>query len=338
MTEPGVATDPGRGKPLYIDALQHSRWSRSLFEEWRTGGIDAVHVTCALWEDARTTLDALGRWNRRFREDGDLIVPAVTADDIEAAQASGRTAVILGFQTSSPLEDDLDLVEVFHRLGVRIIQLTYNSQSLIGAGCYEANDAGLTRFGREVVREMNRVGILIDLSHVGEQTSLDAIETSQRPVSITHANPRTFFDHVRNKRDHVLRALVERDGVLGCTIYPPLMGGKDVSLMDWTAMVARAVDLMGIDHVAIGSDASRDWDDEDLKWVRLGRWTHDESLGKTVSGSSSWPEWPPWFVTPADLPNIAVGLEQRGFATAEVDAIMGENWLRLFRASFRPRV
>jgi microsomal dipeptidase-like Zn-dependent dipeptidase len=329
-------TDPAPAKAPYIDALNHSRWSRELFMEWRDGGIDAVHVTCALWEDARTTLDTLGRWNRRFREEEDLIALAASADDIEAARASGRTAVILGFQTSSPIEDDLDLVEVWHQLGVRIIQLTYNSQTLIGAGCYEADDSGLTRFGREVVREMNRVGILIDLSHVGERTSLDAIEASQRAVSITHANPRSFFDHVRNKRDHVMRALAERGGVLGCTIYPPLMGGRDVSLEAWTEMVAGAVDLIGIDHVGIGSDASRDWDDKDLKWVRLGRWTHDESLGRTVSGSSSWPEWPAWFVTPAHFPNIRAGLERRGFGSAEVGAIMGGNWLRLFRESFGP--
>lgn len=317
-----------------IDALQSSAWDRELFEEWRTGGLDAVHVTCALWEGARETLTTLGRWQRLFLAHADLIAPARTADEIEVVRASGRTAVILGFQTTSPFEDDIDLVSIFHQLGVRIAQLTYNNQTLVGAGCYEAEDAGLTRFGREVVAEMNRVGMLIDLSHVGERTSLDAIERSRFPVSITHANPTSFFDHPRNKRDHVLRALAERGGVLGLTIYPPLIGGKDRTLEDWTAMVAGTVELMGIDHVGIGSDASRKWTDADLRWVRLGRWTHDETLGKTVSASASWPTWPTWFETPAQFGGIGEGLRARGFTEEEVAAIMGGNWLRLFAATF----
>jgi membrane dipeptidase len=326
----------GTPRPV-IDALQSSKWTRELFEEWRAGAVDCVHVTCALWEDSRTTLDTVSKWYRLAREHRDIIVIAEQASDIWQAMESDRTAVILGFQSVSPIEDDLGLVEVFHRLGVRVMQLTYNNQSLVGGSCYEVNDAGLSRFGREVIKEMNRVGMLIDLSHVGERTSLEAIEYSERPVAITHSNPLSFLEHPRNKSDAVLEALAEKRGVLGLTIYPPLIGGPDASLETWTRMVMNTVEKIGIDCVGIGSDASRNWDDDDLMWVRLGRWTHDSKNATIVSTRTSWPEWPCWFQTPADFPLVAEGLRNAGFGDAEVGAILGGNWMRLFEETFQPQ-
>jgi membrane dipeptidase len=320
-----------------IDALQSSNWSRELFEEWRAGGVDCVHVTCSLWEDARTTLNTLGKWYRLARENEDIVLLAQSVSDIWQAIETGRTAVILGFQSSSPVEDDLTMVEIFYRLGVRIMQLTYNNQSLVGGSCYEENDGGLSRFGREVIKEMNRVGMLVDLSHVGERTSLEAIEFSDRPVSITHSNPTSFFEHPRNKSEEVLRALAEKGGVIGLTMYPPLIGGKDASLEIWTQMVMDTVEMIGIESVGIGSDASRNWDDADLMWVRLGRWTHDSTNATIVSTRTSWPEWPGWFQTPADFPLVAEGLRARGFNDNEVSAILGGNWLRLFEKTFTPQ-
>ena len=319
-----------------IDALQSSKWERELFEEWHKGGLDLVHVTCALWEDARGAIRELGAWYNLVRENSDLIELLQARDDLRGVIDSGRVGVILGFQSTSPIENELDLVEVFHRLGVRVMQLTYNNQTLVGSSCYETEDAGLSRFGREVIKEMNRVGMLIDLSHVGERTSLDAIEASQRPVAVTHANPVSFVQHPRNKSLHVLKAMAERGGVLGVTIYPPLIGGKATSLVDWTEMVARAVDELGVNAVGIGSDASRNWSDGDLRWVRLGRWTRNEALGASVTKSTSWPEWPDWFRTPEDFPRLAKGLSERGLGEEDVAAVLGGNWLRLFEESFEP--
>ena len=161
-------------------------------EELRAGGVTAVHVTLVFWEDARATLDNIGRWHRLFERHGDLVMPVTTAADIETAKKAGKTGIIFGFQNCSPIEDDLALVQVFHELGVRIMQLTYNNQSLIGAGCYEKTDASISRFGRQVIAEMNRVGMIVDLSHSAERTSLEAIDISARPVAITHANPLSF--------------------------------------------------------------------------------------------------------------------------------------------------
>ena len=321
---------------VVIDALQYSNWDRETLEELRQGGLTCVHVTCAIWDDARTTLDNVGAWYRRLRDNSDLLMPVRDGTAIEAAKAQGRVGIVLGFQNASPIEDDLALVEVFHRLGVRIIQLTYNNQSLLGGGCYEPLDSGLSRFGRQVVREMNRVGMLVDLSHVGEQTCRDAIEASRRPVAITHANPATFHPHPRNKSDGVLRALSERSGVLGCTPYPHLTGSPDVTIDKWTEMIARAVDLMGIGAVGIGSDSSRKWPDDTLRWIRMGRWTHEVDYGAGKPGQTSWSPWPNWFRTPADFPRLTAGLHDRGFSRDEVAAIMGGNWLRLFGEAFQP--
>jgi membrane dipeptidase len=321
---------------MVIDALQYSNWDREVLEEWRQGGVTCVHVTCAIWEDARATLDNVSAWYRRLREHADLAFLARTGADIERAKAEGKTAVILGFQNTSPFEDDLGLVEIFHELGVRIAQLTYNIQNHVGGSCYEPGNPGLSRYGRYVVREMNHVGMLVDLSHVGERTSLDAIEASARPVAITHANPASVYRHARNKSDKVLRALAERGGVVGCTPYPHLTGGGDISIKEFSEMIARLVDLVGSDHVGIGSDSSRKWTDRDLDWIRMGRWSHEVNYGAGSPGQRGWAPWPAWFETPAHFPNLTAALLERGLRTDEVGAIMGANWLRLFTEGFQP--
>jgi membrane dipeptidase len=319
---------------MRIDALQCSRWDRELLQELRDGDVGCIVVTAAFWENARETLGKLGRWLELVREHADLVALAATAEEIEAVARSGRTALVLGFQNTSPMEDDLALVEVFGRLGVRVVQLTYNNQNAVGGSCYEAADSGLARFGRELVAELNRCGMLVDLSHVGERTSLDAIAASAQPVAVTHAVPASFHPHPRNKSDELLRALADRGGMLGCAIYPPLIGGSDVTLERWTEMVAWTVELMGIDHVGIGTDLTRRCTEADLRWMREGRWTRTPDYGAGTPGSSSLPVWPSWFATPAHFPALEEGLRARGFASGEVDQILGGNWLRLFGTVF----
>ncbi len=322
---------------VVIDALQYSNWNRGLFEEWRTGGIDAVHVTIAYWETARDTLSRLGRWHRLFRDHAELIRPARSAADILAAKAEGRTAVLLGAQNCSPIEDDLSLVAVFRDAGLMIMQLTYNNQSLIGAGCYEADDPGISRFGRKVIAEMNRVGMVIDLSHSAERSSREAIDLSARPVAITHANPKSFHDALRNKSDALLKALAARGGMLGFSLYPlHLKDGGDCSRRAFCEMVARTADLIGIDHVGIGSDTCRNWGYEELEWMRSGRWTLEADYGEGSAARPGWPEQPAWFRSPAQMPEIAAGLSEAGLGEAELAKVMGGNWLRFFAAAFEP--
>ena len=225
---------------VLIDGLQYCNWSEKIFRELNAGGVTAIHVTICYHENFRETIANIGQWNRWFQDFPDLICPAHTAADVRRAKQAGRTAVIFGFQNPSPIEDDLSLVEIWHQLGARFMQLSYNNQSLLATGCYEAEDPGITRMGREVIREMNRVGLVIDMSHSAERSTLEAIELSSRPIAITHANPASWHEVPRNKSDAVLKALGQSGGMLGFSLYPlHLKGGSGCTLSSFCEMVAR---------------------------------------------------------------------------------------------------
>ncbi|WP_405914074.1 dipeptidase [Streptomyces sp. NBC_00963] len=315
---------------VVVDGLEINNWDRKVLEELRTGGVSGVNATCAVWEGPGETIRAIGDWYQLARDNDDVVVLAGTAAEIRAAKAEGKVAVLLGFQNTSPFGDDYRLVEVFHRLGVRVGQLTYNIQNLVGGACYDAHDSGLTAFGRHIVDEMNRVGMLIDLSHVGNRTSRDAIEASAGPVAITHSNPTWFFDHPRNKPAEVIRALADRGGVIGCCLYPNVLGGELTTRDQFCSMVARLVDEIGPDHVAIGSDCTRNWSQDFVAWLRNGRWR--PAAANPVE--PEWPVWPQWFGGPEDFPAVTEGLLSAGLDDATVTKVMGENWLRLFTEVF----
>lgn len=217
--------------------------------------MSAVHVTVAYHETFRKTVEHLVDWNRRFREHEDLILTGGTVADIDRARASGRTAIFFGLQNPLPIEDDLGLVEVLHTLGLRFMQLTYNNQSLLGSGWQEPHDGGLTRMGRAVIREMNRLGFAIDMSHGGERTTLDAIAASARPIAITHANPAWWRPTGRNVSRAVIEALAQSGGMLGLSLYPHhLKDGSDTTLEAFCAMAAEVAGLVGVRNLGIGSD------------------------------------------------------------------------------------
>ena len=317
------------GAATVVDGLQINNWSADVLQELRTGGIHAVNATCAVWEGPTETLRLIGDWCQLQAAHPDLLTLVTSTREIRQAKEDGRVGVLLGFQNTSPFADDYRMVEVFHRLGVRIAQLTYNNQNMVGGACYEEVDAGLTRFGRVIVGEMNRVGMLVDLSHVGNRTSLDAIAASAQPVAITHSNPTWFIDSPRNKPDEVIRALVERGGVIGCCLYPNVIGGAESTLADFCRMVARLCEQVGVAHVALGSDCTRDWGQDYVAYLRDGRWRPTDQ-----ANPPRWPQWPPWFTGPADLPRVTEGLLAVGLDQGEVTAILGGNWLRLFDEVF----
>ena len=212
-----------RARRLYddavvIDGLNVSEWdSDAVYESLNEGGVAAINATIATWENYRETLDHISRWLARFRERSDRVLQVETVEDIHRAKREGKTGVILGWQNTSPIENRLDRLELFHRLGVRIAQVTYHERNLLGDGCMERQDGGLTNFGVDAVKEMNRVGILIDLSHVGMATTMDSIEVSDKPVAITHANAKSYYDHRRNKTDEAIKLMAEKGGVIGST-------------------------------------------------------------------------------------------------------------------------
>ena len=320
---------------LIIDALQYVNWNRNLFEDAKAGGVNAIHVTIAYWENTHETLRNIAEWNRRFHDYTDLIVPVRAADDILKAEKAGKIGIILGFQNCSPIEDDLSKIELMHNLGVRIMQLSYNNQSLLATGCYEEGDSGITRFGREVIKQMNRVGMVIDMSHSAEYSTLQAIQLSERPIAITHANPTTFHNALRNKSDTVLKELADSGGMLGVSLYPfHLRNGSGCMLQEFCQMVARTTDLMGINHIGIGSDLCQNWGYDTLEWMRSGRWTLVPDFGEGDSGNRDWPKQPDWFTSSLDFNNIASGLAEVGFDVDDIKKIMGLNWLSFFKKSF----
>ena len=182
-----------------IDNLQYCNWSREIFEINREAELDAVHVTIVYHEDYDELLKRVDEWNIHFKDNSDLIFHGKSYKDIEKAKEQKKTAIFFGFQNCSPIEDDINLIEKVHQLGCKFMQLTYNNQSLLATGCYEKIDSGVTNFGKEVIKEMNRVGIVIDMSHSAEKSTFDAIEISDKPIAITHANPLFWHNAIRNK-------------------------------------------------------------------------------------------------------------------------------------------
>lgn len=321
---------------MRIDGLQFANWSPTVFGQMREGGLDAVHVTVAYHGGFRETVLGLEAWNRRFADPSNRIVKGLTADDVDRARRSGCTAIVLGLQNPSPIEDDLGLVEILHTLGIRFMQLTYNNQSLLAGGCQEVMDGGITRMGRQVIREMNRVGMVVDMSHSGERSTLEAVDLSTRPIAITHANPDSWAPARRNKSDDVIRAVIGGGGMLGFSLYPHhLRRGSECTLGEFCEMIARTAEVHGTRHLGIGSDLCQDQPDSVVRWMRNGRWCR-ETDGTDSTAKPKFPAMPTWFRDNRDFRTIETGLRDIGLSGEEVAGIMGENWYRFFQQSFSP--
>ncbi len=323
---------------MRIDALQYANWSEKIFRQLREGGVDAIHVTIAYHENFRETVLNFEKWNRWFEQYPDLIMKGRWASDIDIARETGRTAVFFGFQNPSPIEDDIGLVEVLHDLGARFMQLTYNNQSLLATGCYEAEDTGITRMGKQVIKEMNRVGLVVDMSHSADRSTIEAAELSERPIAITHANPHEWSPALRNKRDAVIRAVTENGGMLGFSVYPHHLKDKsDCALESFCEMIARTAEKYGAQHLGIGTDLCQDQPDSVVEWMRVGRWTKQIDYGEGSASAPGFPPMPGWFRDNRDFGNIESGLRATGMNSDEVAGIMGGNWYRFFADNFGPQ-
>jgi microsomal dipeptidase-like Zn-dependent dipeptidase len=320
-----------------IDCLQYANWSEKIFRQMREGGVDAVHVTIAYHENFRETVLNIEKWNRWFEQYPDLIFHGEWASDVVRARDTGRTAIFFGFQNPSPIEDDIGLVEVLHKLGARFMQLSYNNQSLLATGCYEAEDPGITRMGRQVIKEMNRVGMVVDMSHSADRSTIEAADISERPIAITHANLHSWQPALRNKRDDVVRAVVANGGMMGFSLYPHHLQGKsDCTVDSFCQMIATAADRFGVQHFGIGSDLCQDQPDSVVEWMRVGRWTKEIDYGEGSATAPGFPPQPDWFRDNRDFDNIEDGLRRAGFDETEVAGLMGDNWLHFFEQNFTP--
>jgi len=296
-----------------------------------------VHVTIAYHENLRETILNLEAWNRWFEMYPNRLMLGRTGDDVRRARETGRTAIFFGFQNPSPIEDDIGLVEIVHTLGARFMQLTYNNQSLLATGCYESHDSGITRMGKQVIKEMNRVGLVIDMSHSAERSTLEAIDLSARPIVISHANPSAWAPALRNKSDNVMKALAARGGMFGFSLYPHHLKDKSAcTLESFCSMVARTADLVGVENLGMGTDLCQNQPDTVVEWMRKGRYTKDTDYGEGSASNPGFPPMPAWFKDNRDFDNVAAGLAAVGFNSHDVDALLGENWLRFFDQNFGP--
>ena len=315
-------THPQRGDPFVFDGLVVAKWGPDIFHALRAGRVSAINATCALWENARQTMDNVARWIRWFDEFSDLIVPVRQVSDLELARSTNRTGVVLGFQNLSPIEDQLNYLGLYKALGVGVMQLCYNTTNLIGSGSYETHDSGLSDFGREVVAEMNRVGVAIDLSHVGEKTADDAIAASTVPVVMSHVLPKELKAHPRNKSWAQLKAVVDRGGLVSVTMFPAFLPkGPASTVDDYAAAIDLVVAHCGEDNVGFGTDFTDGQPPEFFEWLM-----RDKGYARTLTDFGSVKN-PTGIETIQETSNLIAALERRRWTSARIDKVIGRNWI-----------
>ncbi|MCA3861151.1 MAG: dipeptidase, partial [Burkholderia sp.] len=262
---------------------------------------------------------------KKIRDNGELLTLVRTTDDIFRAKKEGKTGIILGFQNAHAFEDNLGYIEAFADMGVRVVQLCYNTQTVVGTGCYE-RDGGLSDFGREVITEMNRVGIMVDLSHVGGNTSSEAIAFSKKPVCYSHCLPSGLKEHPRNKSDVQLKEIADAGGFVGVTMFAPfLKRGIEANIDDYIEAIDYVVNLIGEDAVGIGTDFTQDFAKEffDMLTHDKGRYRQLTNFGKVIN--------PDGIRTIGEFPNLTAAMERHGWKESRIRKIMGENWVRVFK-------
>ncbi|MGJ7547025.1 dipeptidase [Pseudomonas alloputida] len=308
---------------IVMDGLVVSKWSEDVFRDMKKGGLTAANCTVSIWEDFLGTLDNIIDFKKLIDANSNLVTLVRNTDDVRRAKAEGKTGLIMGFQNSHCFEDRIEYVSVFKELGVGISQLTYNTQNLIGTGCYE-RDGGLSGYGHEIVAEMNRVGVLVDLSHVGPLTSDEAIRASSKPVCYSHCLPSGLKEHPRNKSDEQLKFIADRGGFVGVTMFPPfLKRGIEATLEDYVEAIQYTLNVVGEDAVGIGTDFTQGYDKGFFDWI-----THDKGSYRKLTNFGPIVN-PLGIRTLGEYPNLTEAMQTAGMSDRVIQKVLGENWLRL---------
>ncbi len=319
-------------KSIVIDTLAFAhKW-----DDEENKAIDASGYTGIITSMSRRTLkialDEIIKWKHRIEDQPDRFMLALSAADFIEAKKTGKLAVMMNFQNSTMLEGDVDNVDVLHGLGARCWQLTYNSRNRLGDGSTERTNAGLSDFGIEVVERMNKLGVLVDVSHSGRQTTFDAVEFSKKPIAFTHTMCEALRkNHPRAKTDKQFRALADKGGVAGIAALGYFIGknpGTDTTIEHYIDHIEHAVNVMGIDHVGVATDfpirglAS---------WATREKWYEPRLISFKPSYDVQWPAWIPKLDKPDRFRNVLVELDKRGWKTGDMEKLLGQNWMRLFR-------
>lgn len=308
---------------IVIDGLVCGKMNLELFQDMQKGGVTTASCTMAFWENFQGTVNNISSVNKIIDENADWLMKIRTAADIRRAKAEGKTGILMSFQNAYPYEDQLGYVKIFKDLGVGITQMCYNTQNLVGTGCYE-RDGGLSDFGREVMWEMNKVGVMVDLSHVGSKTSEECIVESKKPVCYSHCLPSGLKDHPRNKSDEELKFIADHGGFVGVTMFAPfLKNGINSTIEDYVEAIQYVFNIVGEDSIGIGTDFTQGQDQQFFEYL-----THDKGYARRLTNFGKIVN-PKGIRTLGEFPNLTEALLKHGFSESQVRKIMGENWVRI---------
>ena len=324
------------GNSVVIDTLcapftsTDSMPDKATVEVVRQSGITAINFTISASTFEGTVQD-LAYVEALVEQSPEVFTVVRRHSDIARAKREGKIGIMLGFQYTEFLEDDPSRIETFRRLGVRIMQLTYNNRSRFGDGCLEPGNAGLSKAGHDAVHRMNELGVAIDLSHSGYRTTAEAIAVSAKPVLITHSGCASIYAHPRNKPDEVMKALADRGGYFGIYLMPYLVASPTVATRDHVINhVLGALNVCGADHVGIGSDGSIQA--VSLTAEQKKRFDEDIARRKTLAigapGEDRYPSVPD-LIGPDHMEVIAAVLQARGQPSAVIEKVLGANFQRV---------
>ncbi|WP_439102032.1 dipeptidase [Congregibacter sp.] len=314
---------------LVIDALCFGKeWGEEVFAALRAANYSGI-IESLPRKNLQTAIDALLDWRKRVENHSEQLMFALQAEDFRRAKDSGRTAVMMNFQNSTMLNGDVDNIDALYALGMRSFQLTYNFRNLVGDGCLERTNAGLSDFGLEVVERMNDTGVLIDLSHCGDQTTLDGIAFSRRPVGITHTICDALRSHPRAKTDEQIRNCAEKGGVIGMVALGYFVGpdpGGDTTIEHYADHIEHAVNVAGIEHIGV----STDYPPQGISpWATYEEWFVPRTGYFKPSYELRWPPWIPALDSTDRYRNLMAVLDRRGWSSKDMERLLGLNWLRL---------
>jgi membrane dipeptidase len=319
---------------IVIDATCPLMRRQDLIHWWIEGGATAAAPTVGGGEGAFATIKALGQWINLIENTPEYIL-IKSAADIERAKAEGKFGIIFHFQGTTPIEDDLNLVDAYKALGVGMIQLSYNVKNRVGDGCEERTDAGLSRFGLKLIERMNQAKVIVDCSHTGYTTTMEAIAASNAPVVFSHAGVKAVKNSQRNIVDEQIKAVAATGGLVGAVGYPAFVSDDPHPTLDqFIDHIAYMVDLVGPDHVGLGID----YFEGQVPVAAPGFMEkyYDQLVSSGTWNPANYPpppyHYPQGIDTPQGFPNLTAGLLKRGFSEADTKKIMGGNWVRVFRA------
>lgn len=320
---------------IVIDACAPLASYKNEYRRYLEGGLTAIAASLLPSGGyLPETIKGLEGWYKRFRKD-DRLLEVLTVDDIYRAKQEGKLGVILAFQGTTHLQADLTMLEVYYRLGLRQIQICYNSKNAIGDGCAEPGNGGLSVFGEKAIKEMNRLGILVDLSHTGYRTTMEAMEVCEKPCVFSHGNAYGVHPTMRNLRDEQVIKVAKLGGTVGVNGYPDFLSNNPKPKVDvFIDHIDYYVKMLGIDHVALGLDYYKT--QHGIMTEEEAMRDYEDMLEEGLYSKEAYPSTPPYFYPeeielPEKMPNLVPALQARGYADSDIKKILGENLIRVLK-------